>query len=142
MVHNVSLLWIWKYIIHSGCLIYYDIQFLNSSKNLEWKKYITTAHKTLQKDNWYIQHRNNLGNESFHIKLISIIVVIFGTIQMILKLLKKNYTQNQSFAQLMGYCAAVMDICFYLGPMIISVIIFVKLPSFHDTIYIYKEMQL
>ena len=73
--------------------------------------------------------------------MITITVLILGTIQTIFKLLEKNYTKNESFAQLMGLCAGIMDICFYLGPMVLAAIMFCKLPSFQDTIYIDKEMK-
>eukprot|EP01084_Bolivina_argentea_P269575 458192_1 len=93
-------------------LIHYDIQFIHSSKNLQWKTYLTTDRKTLKKDNWYIQNRNSLGNSKKMIKNSFLIVFILATIQMILKLLQNNMTNNSI---IYFYAASFMDITFYIG---------------------------
>lgn len=118
-------------------MIYYDMNFLNSSKDLQWKKYINSSLETLQKENWYISHRHNLGNETFMIKLMSIIIFIPASICMILRILGHIVYNDSSYI----YAAQFFDIVFYTFPSLLGFFIFYKTPSFSDTIFIHQEMK-
>ena len=65
-------------------LLYFDLNYLHSSKNQLWKSQIDTSFAL--KD-WYIQHRTKWGNQRYVTRLTLIYYLIIGTIVLITHLL-------------------------------------------------------
>eukprot|EP01083_Nonionella_stella_P039948 108645_1 len=120
-------------------LIYYDVQFLHASKNLQWKKYITTDKNTLEKDNYYVQNKNTLGNSRHMIKRCLITVVILGIIYTSLSI--RQHTVTDGSEGIYHLATMGMDLCFYMIPLLITVILWCKTPPFQDTILVQQEMK-
>eukprot|EP01083_Nonionella_stella_P039946 108641_1 len=120
-------------------LINYDVQFLHASKNLQWKTYITTDKHTLEKDNYYVQHKNTLGNSRHMIKRCLITVIILGIIYTTLKILQ--HTVSDGSEGLYQLATLAMDFLFYMIPLLITVIMWCKTPPFQDTILVQQEMK-
>ena len=118
-------------------MIYYDLNFLNSSKDLEWKKYINSSLSTLSKENWYISHRGNLGNERFMIIVVSILVFVTGSIAMVLRILGYQILDDDKYV----YAAQFWDVLFYTFPLLLAFLIYFKTPSFSDSLFIQQEMK-
>eukprot|EP01084_Bolivina_argentea_P060672 110840_1 len=113
-------------------LIYYDIQFSNCCLNLEWKQCIHHDLNTLKQEKWYINHRSTIGNTLFMLKRI----VIFSSIITILTITTSYmYSFKYTSLQLWLFINGIVMVFVVISMLII----WNKMPSFNDNIYLYKE---
>eukprot|EP01084_Bolivina_argentea_P249986 418663_1 len=117
-------------------MIYYDIQFSYSCLNFAWKKCINNNIETLYKEMWYIEHRGTFGNESFMIKFVITIWIIFTMFLF-------------TSAILLSLAIVKSDIIGHILSIVVFAIMFItliklwrKMPYFNDNIYLYREFQI
>ena len=116
-------------------LLVFDIRSSISVSNVEWKKLVTKNMKTLRKEEWYIKHRPSLGNMTYLLKraiCTAIMVSILGITLKVLYMLEIMRFKAYIFVTLMYF------ICFTIA----IVAMYWKIPHFHDTFHIHRELQL
>lgn len=117
-------------------MIYYEIQFSNSSLNMEWKTYISNNMENIHKEKWFIQHRKTFGNLPFLMKRVIIQTSILSVILIAASIIYSplNITQFDLYI----YISTLLHFILF----VILITIYKKMPFFHDTIYLYREFRL
>eukprot|EP01084_Bolivina_argentea_P026612 49500_1 len=117
-------------------LIYFDMQLLNASQNVEWKKYITSSLESLRKELWFIDNKKTMGNLSFMLKRITFIVCIFTVIEITLSYL---YSPIKILTiPIYSY----FNLLFFFLPVVFIIVIWRKIPASKDSIFLYKECKM
>ena len=101
----------------------------------EWKKMITKNMSTLHKEQWYVAHRHNLGNQDY---LQYWVVGIATTLSVI------------AFTNFFLYLIGATDIMGWTWiNLLVAVIYFIlvlamlkKIPHFHDTFFVHREFEI
>eukprot|EP01084_Bolivina_argentea_P307991 532439_1 len=116
-------------------LIYYDVQFSNSSSNLEWKQYITSSLQYLCEEKWWVDHRKDYGNETYLLPRVFFVTILLSIIQILFSFL---YSPIGILFPIYGY----VNLIIMLVPVIWIIYLMKKFPESNDTIYAYKECRL
>eukprot|EP01083_Nonionella_stella_P083390 230589_1 len=116
-------------------LIYYNIQHLSSSSNLEWKKYITSSMKSLRTELWFIEHMKTIGNPSFMMKRVGVLVAIASCMEIALSLLYSPFNLIHSNIY------AFLNLTIFLIPIVFVIVMWSKIPLMEDNIGLYKEFK-
>eukprot|EP01084_Bolivina_argentea_P072479 131602_1 len=114
-------------------LIYFDIQFVSSCLNIEWKQIINKNIETLQ-EQWYIYYRNTIGNQSYMSRRVAIVCTIVS-----ISSLTFNYIYVFQITATKLWIA--LNAIFFVTLVSSVVIIFCRMPPFKDTIFLYKEFK-
>ena len=116
-------------------MIYYDIQFTASCRQLEWKKCITNNIKSLRAEQWYIENRSKYGNASYALKRAILSALIASFLTMV-------FTWLRTFGVTDLPIYYVFSIFVFLSLLIAFIVLWRKMPPSNDIIYLYKEFQL
>ena len=111
-------------------LIYYKVQWTNSTLNKQWKIHLNYLDI---KSDWYLSHKSTIGNYKYMTKRVLIACLCIIIITIITKLYDLRSDRNE--------INLAFGILFSIVPLITMIIIRWKMRKFVDLFYIMKEFK-
>ena len=124
---------------------YFDVKFNCKELSRSWRSVINPETIDTNHNNWFFKHHQTYGNPNYFLKRLIIagfiVFVILITHRIVTGFQQKNNTDTESVQEdniMTTVSTAISMICGGF-PIIITLFIGCRIPSFHDSFYIKKE---
>ena len=119
---------------------YYDIKCNATSCSKAWKSVINPDSVDTAHNNWFLKHRQTFGNPKYLLKWIMIGGIITGIFIVVLDVILVNKTNKKTNSRdLITVINGAIIIIICMFPIIMTLYIGCRIPSFHDPFHIETE---